>query len=342
MRTGKKASWSIALACAIAATAPSARAQDDSAADTAAARKLGQEGLTLADAGNCQDAVDRLARSEKMHHAVSVLERLGECQVKLGKLVLGIETLRRVVREQLQADSPAAFVAAQERAQQIMADAKPRVARLKVAVAAPAGAAIWVTIDSVNEPTANLNSDRFVDPGDHVIEAGAPGYLKAMARLHLGEGVADSVALTLAPDPNAPPPAQATTPVAPAAGAPAAQTQARDHTAAYVAGGVGLVGIGFGVAFGLGAMSEKSSLDAACNGNVCPTSQQGTRDAGTRFGTISTVGFIVGGVGLATGAVLYFWDIGGSPQQERVAVGSTGLRVRAYVGPSSVGVSGSF
>jgi hypothetical protein len=336
MRRRTNAHWSFLGALALASSiAPAARAQDDSAADTAAARELGKEGVTLADAGNCQEAVDKLARSEKMHHAVSILERLGECQVQLGKLVLGTETLRRVVREQLPAGAPQVFLAAQERAQRVLTEARPKVARLKVAVAAPADAQIWVTVDGVNEPIANLNSDRFVDPGDHVIEAGAPGYLKATGKVHLGEGAVDSVALTLEIDPNAPKAAPAASP-APALGPPGTESPApsperpRDRTLAYVAAGVGIVGVGFGTAFGIGALNAKSNLDSACANKVCPTSEHGEVDSGNRLATISTVAFILGGVGLAAGAVFYFWDFGGS------------AKASAYVGPTGAGVSGSF
>jgi hypothetical protein len=336
MRRRTKGHWSFLAALALASSiAPSARAQDESAADTAAARELGKEGVTLADAGNCQDAVDKLARSEKMHHAVSILERLGECQVQLGKLVLGTETLRRVVREQLPAGAPQVFVDAQERAQRVLTEARPKVARLKVAVAAPADAQIWVTIDGVNEPTANLNSDRFVDPGDHVIEAGAPGYLKATGKVHVGDGGVDSVALTLEIDPNAPKspaPSPTSAPASPVTDSPSPPAErSRDRTLAYIAGGIGIVGVGVGTAFGIGAINAKSNLDSACGANkVCPTSEHGELDSGNRLGTISTVGFILGGVGLAAGAVLYFWDFGGS------------ARASAYVGPTSAGISGSF
>src|ERR1700722_18731445 len=310
MGSRTKACWSIAVASALVVSSPRVgRAQDSSAADMAAARRLGVEGVSLADAGNCQDALDKLDRSEKIHHAVSVLGRLGECQVQLGKLVDGTENLRRVVREQLAADAPQAFVAAEERARRVLADAAPKIARLKVAVAAPADASVWVTIDGVNEPVANLNSDRFLDPGDHVIEAGAPGFLKATKKVHLNESGVDSVALTLEIEPNAPKvaPAPAPVPVAaappPQAPPPPSPPPASNHTAAFIAGGVGLVGVGFGVVFGVAAMNAKSTLDSACSNKVCPTSDQGTIDSGTRYGTISTVGFIVGGVGLAAGAV---------------------------------------
>jgi hypothetical protein len=357
MENRRKGLWWVAAASVVLVSSPRlAHAQDDSSADTAAARKLGVEGVTLADAGNCQEAIDKLSRSEKIHHAVSVLERLGECQVRLGKLVDGTETLRRVVREQLAHDAPPAFVAAQERAQRVLAEAKPRMARLKVAVAAPPDAQTWVKIDGVTEPTANLNTDRLVDPGDHVVQAGAPGYLPVESKVHVGEGGADSVALTLQPDPApkaapepvpAPPPAVLYTPPQPPSPPPPPPAPpappARNRTAAFVAGGVGVVGIGVGVGFALAANSEKSDLDRVCTSSkVCPPSAQSTLDSGTRFGNVSTVAFIVGGVGLVTGAVLYFWDFGGHGQQENGAAQATGPRARAWVAPGSAGIAGSF
>jgi hypothetical protein len=321
---------SIVLVTTVVATFTGPALAQDDAADIAAARKLGGEGVTLADAGNCQDALDKLARSEKMHHAVSVLERLGECQIRVGKLVEGAETLRRVLREQLPLDAPHAFVAAQERAQGALAEAKPKIARVRVSVAAPADATIWVTIDGVNEPTANLNADRFVDPGDHVIEAGAPGFRKTETRVHVGEGAGESVTLTLQPDPDAPGTGRADSP---ASTAPPSQA---DHTLAFIVGGVGLVGLGFGTAFGLGAVNAKSNLDGACANKTCPPGQQGNIDTGERLGTISTVGFVVGGIGLAAGAVLYFGNFGGSSR------GEAGVHAAAYVTPGGVGLSGAF
>jgi hypothetical protein len=75
---------------------------------------------------------------------------------------------------------------------------------------------------------------------------------------------------------------------------------------AIVAGGVGVVGVAVGSVFGLVAMSKKNDAQ-----NVCP-SQCATPDGVSKWsdaksaGTISTVAFIVGGVGLAGGAILWF------------------------------------
>jgi hypothetical protein len=179
-----------------------ARAQE-SAGDIAAARELGQQGMKLADTGNCAEAIDKLSRSEKMYHAPSVLAKLGECQIQIGKLVEGTENLNRVVRENLAPGAPAVFVAAQEHAKEVLAEAKPRISRLKIAIAAPSSAEFVVTMDGLVVPAANLNVDRPADPGMHTIEASGPAYKKTSAKVTLEPGKSDSVALALELDPVA-------------------------------------------------------------------------------------------------------------------------------------------
>src|SRR5262245_6301690 len=87
-----------------------ASASADDAADTATARALGVEGVTLADAGRCSEAIDKLARAERLHHAPTTATRLGECEIEVGKLVAGSERLQRVVREPLAGNAHPAFV----------------------------------------------------------------------------------------------------------------------------------------------------------------------------------------------------------------------------------------
>jgi hypothetical protein len=308
----------ITLACTLAcAIAPSvARADEEpSSSDVAAARSLGQEGVKLAEAGNCHEAVDRLARAEKMYHAPTTLARLGECQVQLGKIVEGTENLNRVVRESLAPGAPAAFATAQERAKKVLADAKPKIAKLKISVTAPPEAQLSVRVDGEAVPTANLNSNRPMDPGDHLVEATAPGYKPAKGRVRLAEGGSDTMALTLEVDPNA----VKATPVIASTNAPAGASrgpspaeaepheEGRSRVPAYLVLGFGVAGIGVGTVFGLMASDKKSDLSAACGPEKqCPSSTQSTLDDGKTFGTVSTIGFIAGGVALVTGAFLFF------------------------------------
>ena len=123
-------------------------AQDDkSATETAAARSLAIEGLKLAQAGNCSEAVDKLERSEKLRHSPIVLGKLGECLVNLGKVVEGTEALRRMLREPLPPDPTPALQQAYERAQAALDSAKPRLAGLTINVKAPSDAKVSVTVD---------------------------------------------------------------------------------------------------------------------------------------------------------------------------------------------------
>ena len=108
--------------------APAAFAQDQPQAESiAAARSLGMQGIKMADAGDCKGAIEKLSRAESLYHAPSILARLGECQVKVGQVVMGTENLNRVVREQLAANAPKAFRDAQERAKGVLSSALPKI-----------------------------------------------------------------------------------------------------------------------------------------------------------------------------------------------------------------------
>lgn len=333
----------IASVLALAAlTARDARADEPSAADIASARKLGFEGITLAEKGNCAAAVDKLARAEKLFHAPTTLVRLGECQVQLGKVVEGSENLGRAAREELPSNAPAAFVAARARAKKGLAAATAKLAHAKVTVKAPPNVTVTVAVDSVTVPSANVGEDRAFDPGPHLVEASAPGYLVASAAINLKEGGSEDVTLTLVVDPNAaapktPPsvaPKVTPPPPPPPEGAP-------NRTVAYVLLGVGVVGVGVGSVFGLTAMSKKNALADACPNNQCRASQQSNLDSAKTSGTISTIAFGVGGAALVVGGILFFTA---SPRASatRGSVAAPKLVARPYLDPTSVGVVGSF
>jgi len=77
--------------------------------------------------------------------------------------------------------------------------------------------------------------------------------------------------------------------------------------AAIAAAGVGVVGLGLGIAFGLDAMSKHDDAAHECPLQAC-TTQRGVSlwsDA-TSAGNWSTVGFVIGAVGVAGAAALWF------------------------------------
>jgi hypothetical protein len=357
--------------CALTATlvlgtSLTALAQDSapSASDTALARTLGSEGVQLADAGNCPAAIEKLERAEKLYHAPTILGRLGECQVSVGKIVAGTETLQRVVRESLPPRAPKAFVDAQARAQKVLDAALPKLAKLKINVEAPPGVNFSVTQDGEPISNATLDLDRPADPGVHRIEASAPGYLTARGETTLAEGASGSVHLRLEPDPSAAPAAGAL-PGAPAApapppgiGAPPATGNAPDYGAsapvgaepssssnlpAYLLLGTGVVGVAVGSIFGATVLSKKSSLDEVCKPDKehCPRSAQGDIDSMRTAATLSTVGFAVGGVALGAGVIMLIVSKSSSSSAD-AKTAPTHATLTPLVGPTSIGLSGSF
>ena len=188
---------------------------DDSAESVAAARTLGIQGVQLADAGKCPEAIEKLKRAESLHHAPTILGRLGECQVTVGEVVEGTENLNLVVREPLAPTAPKVFFDAQTRAQKALTAATPKIAHLIIRLT-PADVKASVAVAGKPVPAALIGAERPTDPGTHQVTATAEGYKPASATVTLAEGGHQDITLLLEKDPNAvaalPPPVA--TPVA--------------------------------------------------------------------------------------------------------------------------------
>ncbi|HEX7670644.1 MAG TPA: hypothetical protein VF395_13715, partial [Polyangiaceae bacterium] len=192
------------IQCALAGVAH-AEGNDPAAADTAAARALAVDGMKLALAGRCEDAIGKLERAQKLHPAPVILEQLGQCHIALGRIVEGTEMLRKLLLDPLPPHASPAISKAYERAQATLETALPKIASLTITVNAPDDAAVAVVVDGQPVPPALLGAARPTNPGDRLIEATAPGYLKASAKVTLGNGGRRSVALELERDPAAKP-----------------------------------------------------------------------------------------------------------------------------------------
>ncbi|HWZ91520.1 MAG TPA: hypothetical protein VNW92_21810, partial [Polyangiaceae bacterium] len=105
---------------------------------------------------------------------------------------------------------------------------------------------------------------------------------------------------------------------------------------ALTAGGVGAGGVVIGSIFGAIAMSKKTDAQKACP-NVCADlNGVNAWSSAKSAGNVSTVAFIVGGVGLAGGAVLWF-----TAKPEKLDATDT-KGVRVGVGPGSIQLKGTW
>lgn len=97
---------------------------------------------------------------------------------------------------------------------------------------------------------------------------------------------------------------------------------------AVVALSIGGVGVGVGAVTGALALGEDSSLaDLCATETSCPPEEQDRIDRAGTFATVSTVGFVIGVVGVATGVVLLLVG-GGEDDAGATSADARGLTVR--------------
>lgn len=166
-----------------------------------------------------------------------------------------------------------------------------------------------------------------VEPGEHTFELTAVGYVAATTKLVVHEGrkeraetvVLTSVAQRMTFDPQTSMPA-----------AENVKDGSTQRTLAYVAGGLGVAGLGIGAAFGLLANGDHSNALGAChdpsrctNANAVTEGNRAKDEA-----MIANIGLIAGGVVLAGSVVLYLT----APKDRRVAVAleRTGIRLTGW------------
>jgi hypothetical protein len=312
-----------------------ARAQ--SASDQAAATALFKQGRDLMAAGKYADACPKLAESQRLDPGAGTLLNLATCYEKNGQLASAWTTYQDAASAAQKAGEGERVKAARAR----VAALEPNLPTLTIVVPAAVDRPdLEVRRDGALVGRAAWGAPIPVDPGPHPLDASAPGKAPWHGQALVG-GAGAKVSIQI------PPLGDAATPPAPATSAPVAPTPATgpaapaappadsatpssggtQRTIALITGGVGIVGIGVGSVFGVIAMSKNNSTSGHCNGSVCDAPTIATLGDARTDATVSTVGFVAGGVLLAAGAVLYLTAPKGAP--------STGLVV-------SPGAAGSF
>ncbi|HTU61995.1 MAG TPA: hypothetical protein VMF89_26240, partial [Polyangiales bacterium] len=191
------------------------------------------------------------------------------------------------------------------------------------------GQDIEVARDGRRIDTALIGTAIPVDPGSHQIVASAPGKRSWSTKVNVRER-SDRVTVSvpiLAEDPAA------------AAAAPAINTRTDDYPMpeasggggvqrafAIVAAALGVAGVATGTVFGLKASSTMDEAKAQCTGsgfkypNNCSDSSVRLSEDAVQSGQISTVGFIAGGAGIATFALLWLTAPSSSDSSVSLAV----------------------
>jgi hypothetical protein len=187
-----------------------------------------------------------------------------------------------------------------------------------------------------------------VDPGRHTFELRVTGYAPIVRTLVVTEGAKGRLervdlpavaSAQTAPSANRPTDSSATTPpLATTSATPAPPGFGTRRFVGVVVGGAGGVAVVVASVLGLMAIGHKNDQNSECPTSVACTTTgraqaQSSHDAAVTDGTVSTVGFIVGGALLATGAALVL--VGGHGAE---AQGGVGVRVAPSVGANGAGV----
>ncbi len=168
-----------------------------SAADKATARQLALEGVQQYQAEKWAESLDRMQRAQALYDAPVHLLYIARAQVKLGRLVEGAETYRRLARTVLPADAPEAFKDAVATGQRELPEVEARIPRLRIDVEPTDAEGLEVKLGDTVVPIAALGVNRPTNPGSHVARASAPGYTSAQADVTLAEGATESIRLRL-------------------------------------------------------------------------------------------------------------------------------------------------
>ncbi|MCC6214488.1 MAG: hypothetical protein IT376_06440 [Polyangiaceae bacterium] len=268
-----------------------------------------------------------------------------------GELTRALEEFAATQREaaQLAASLPK-YAAAAESAEKELLELLPRVAALAIEVAG-GGAGVVVTVGTREVP-ADVLPTVGVAPGPHLVIARAADGREVRQDVMVRKGERLKVRLDF--DAPAKPPGTGAAPEEPAQSEPGDAPPSTDEPPrdpgakgdrpslrpyAYVAGGVGVLGlVGFAV-FGSMANSTYAELEADCPGGVCPADRQSDIDSGASQQLLANLSLGVGVVGLGAGVALWLLD---QPGRESGAAARPREGVRVYATPRSVGVLGRF
>jgi len=165
-------------------------------------------------------------------------------------------------------------------------------------------------MDEVALAPATMGTPIPADRGSHVIVVSAPGHHTFKGEVSVVDGKATTIEVPeLPPLPPTPPSGDSATATKPAAttdayGPPPGRAQ---RTWGYVSLGVGALGIAAGSILGVSAMQRKDESLTECDPvqtNRCNSIGSAIRADARTLGTASTIGFIAGGVLVATGVTL--------------------------------------
>jgi hypothetical protein len=315
-RSGLRVLLVAGITASVAAGGANAAAQAPSNS-TVTAEALFEEARSLVAAGKYAEACPKFADSERLGPSVATLLNLANCWEKAGHTATAWATYREAASAANAAGRKDYLATAQRRADGLAS----KLARLTITVAQPAPGQ-QVKRDGIPVDSAEWNLGIPVDTGPHTVDASAPGRKSWSITVDVAQDGAQSTVgippLEEAPADAAPSPTAPAVPEA-VSSAPASAPPSEPATASggggtqrlvgAIVAGVGVVGLGAGGVFALGAKSKYNDSLKNCetaNPDLCSSTGISQRDDARSAGNVATVFVGVGAAALVAGGIIFF------------------------------------
>ncbi len=314
------------------------------ASDIASARQLYNEGIDLREKGDLRGALEKFRAAHALGNTpltgieLCKLHALLSQPVEAREVCLGVGRIPPLVGETSRSAD------ARRDAARVADEMTSKFSSVRLQVSGvPVGFEPTVIVDGALIPNAALGELRAVNPGHHDIVARIGDGRETRVAIEVASGESKTVSLPLVAGPSS------LAPVAVGSGARVDEPRRRPNglaTAGFVAGGVGVAA---GIVTGLVALSAKSSLASTCTSKICGPEDYDALDSAKRWGTVSTVTFILGGASALMGLVAIFVaPTQASQSNSRIlprdadARSAAKVSVGASVGLGGVGFHGAF
>ncbi len=287
-----------------------------SATDPATATMLFNEARRLVASGRYSEACPKFEESQRLDPGIGTQFNLADCYEHTARIASAWALFLDVASSAGGTGQLARENVARKRAGAL----EPKLSKLTIE--APKNVT-GLQVRRNGEPLGGVlwNNPIPVDPGSYTIEASAPGKKRWSTVATVGpNGAAVTVAIPVlengddrtSASPGSPdavsPTQESDTSASSPSGQPSPGTDGTakvERTIALALGGAGVVGVGVGSFFGLRSIAKHSDYEALCSENVCASSAGPIHDEAVAAGNASTVAFVLGGVLVAGGVVLW-------------------------------------
>jgi hypothetical protein len=272
---------------------------EPSAQEKETARALMDQGDERFEQKNYKAALEAYRGAHAIMRVPTTAIEVAKAHEALGQLVEARDACLEAIRYPRATGEPAAFTEARADAERRASELGGRIPTVLVQIdPGPVASGLRVAVDQATLPEAAARLPIKVNPGRHRLLVSSETTEDAIRDLEVAEKENITVRFALS--------ARSSNVALADASSPPARSAGPYRTAGLVTAGIGVVGLAVGTIFGLRASSQQD--EASCPGNVCrdDASADKLRSANDAA-TISTLGFVVGGILLAGGTAMWLF-----------------------------------